>query len=123
MIPGNPPIPDQEFFTMGAACRVAQVAPYTLRYWESRLGMPRPARRSSGHRRYNRSDLETIFEIKRLLSGRRMTLAGARKALWERRRGVRDMGDLAESAAAPAAVKLLREVRSELKELASELAK
>ncbi len=106
---------------MGEACRVAQVAPHTLRYWESRLGFPRPARRSSGHRRYGRSDLETIFEIKRLLVGRRMTLAGARRALLERRRGVRL--DEAAGPAAPAALRLLREVRTELRELASELAK
>ena len=107
---------------MGEACRVAQVAPHTLRYWESRLGWPRPARRASGHRRYRRADLETIFEIKRLLVGRRMTMAGARKALLERRRGVRG-APATESAAAPAAVRLLREVRAELRELASELAK
>ena len=107
---------------MGEACRVAQVAPYTLRYWERQLGLPRPARRASGHRRYGRGDLETVFEIKRLLVGRRMTLAGARKTLLERRRGVRG-ADAGESAAAPAAVRLLREIRAELRELASELAK
>ncbi|MBI5241202.1 MAG: MerR family transcriptional regulator [Elusimicrobia bacterium] len=120
MNPGVPVIPDQDSFTMGEACRIAQVEPHTLRYWEARLGFPRPARRSSGHRRYGRGDLETIFEIKRLLVGRRMTLAGARRALLERRRGVRS-GDA--PAAAPAAARLLREVRAELRELASELAK
>ncbi len=105
---------------MGEACRIAQVAPYTLRYWESRLGFPRPARRASGHRRYGRADIETIFEIKRLLVGRRMTLAGARRALLERRRGARGG---AEAAAAPGAARLLQELRAELRELASELAK
>jgi DNA-binding transcriptional MerR regulator len=104
---------------MGEACRIAQVAPYTLRYWESRLGLPRPARRSSGHRRYGRADLETIFEIKRLLAGRRMTLAGARRTLLERRRGARG----GEAAAVPGTARLLRELREELRELASELAK
>ncbi|OGS37816.1 MAG: hypothetical protein A3J82_03345 [Elusimicrobia bacterium RIFOXYA2_FULL_69_6] len=104
---------------MGEACRVAQVAPHTLRYWESKLGFPRPARRASGHRRYSRADLETVFEIKSLLVGRRMTLAGARRALLERRRGAR--GE--EASAAPGAARLLRELREELRELASELAK
>ncbi len=107
---------------MGEACRIAQVASYTLRYWESRLGWPRPARRPSGHRRYGRADLDTIFEIKRLLVGRRMTMAGTRKALLERLRGIRG-ADAGEPAAAPAAMQLLREVRTELRELASELAK
>ncbi|MDD5629732.1 MAG: MerR family transcriptional regulator [Elusimicrobia bacterium] len=125
-----PLIPDQDFFTMGEACRIAQVAPYTLRYWEARVGFPRPARRSSGHRRYGRADLETIFEIKRLLVGRRLTAAGARKALLERRRAVRtgfrpDGADGTSDAvgAGGAAARLLHEVGKELKELASELAK
>ena len=120
MNPGPPLIPDQDFFTLGEACRIAQVAAHTLRYWESRLGWPRPARLASGHRRYGRADLETVFEIKRLLAGRRMTTAGARQALLERRRG---RGGDAAGAAPAAALRLLREVRAELRELASELAK
>jgi DNA-binding transcriptional MerR regulator len=129
--PGAPLIPEQDSFSMGEACRIAQVAPHTLRYWEARLGFPRPARRSSGHRRYGRGDLETIFEIKRLLVGRRMTLAGARRALLERRRAVRTgfrpdgadgTSDTVGAGGGPA-LKLLRELRAELRELASELAK
>ena len=108
---------------MGEACRIAQVAPYTLRYWENRLGFPRPARRASGHRRYGRAELETVFEIKRLLDDGRMTLAGARKALLERRRGGSAQLAAGAAAAPPAAWRILREVRAELRELASELAK
>ena len=105
---------------MGEACRIAQVAPHTLRYWELELGFPKPARRASGHRRYSREDLETIFEIKRLVQDKRMTLAGARRALLDRRR----LGPSGEAiAASPAQARLLRELRSELRELASEMAK
>ena len=118
-VPGPPVIPEGDSFTLGEACRIAQVAPYTLRYWESKLGFPRPARRASGHRRYSRADLETVFEIKSLLVGRRMTLAGARRALLERRRGLSS----AQASTAPGAARLLRELREELRELASELAK
>jgi len=119
---GTPPIPEQDFFTMGEACRIAQVPPHTLRYWEAQLGFPRPARRASGHRRYGRADLETIFDIKRLLVERRMTLAGARKALLEQRRGAAAAPGGGPAATA-AELRLLREVRAELRELASELAK
>jgi len=118
----TPPLPEQDFFTMGEACRLAQVPSHTLRYWESELGFPRPARRASGHRRYTRSDMETIFEVKRLLLGRRMTMAGARRALLERRRGLPSApGE--DSPASPAALRLLREVRQELQDLVSELGK
>ncbi|MFA6003813.1 MAG: MerR family transcriptional regulator [Elusimicrobiota bacterium] len=126
MIQGAPPIPDQEFFTMGEACRIAQVPPHTLRYWESEVGFPRPARRTSGHRRYTRTDLETIFEVKRLLQDRRMTMSGARRALLERRRPSSARAEAAAGEAgpaSPAALKLLREARQELKELVSELSK
>ena len=108
---------------MGEACRIAQVAPYTLRHWENRLGFPRPARRASGHRRYGRADLETIFEIKRLLAGRRLTLAGARKALLEHRR-IGSAGATAEPTVGPRPpLRLLRELGAQLRELASELGK
>lgn len=100
---------------MGEACRVAQVPPHTLRYWEAELGLPRPARRSSGHRRYNRGDIETIFRIKALLRGRGMTTAGARRILLGRRR--------ADAEGSPAAQRLLREIRAELRLLVSELGK
>jgi DNA-binding transcriptional MerR regulator len=104
---------------MAEACRVAQVPAYTLRYWEARLGLPRPARRAGGHRRYGRADLETIFEIKALLRERRMTMSGARRALLERRRGTGSK----EAGVSSSAARLLREVRTELRDLASELAK
>lgn len=104
---------------MGEACRIAQVQPHNLRHWESKLGFPRPARRASGHRRYGRADLETIFEIKRLLDGRRMTLSGARRALLERRRGAPRGEEM--TAAPPAALRLLREAREELRDLVAEM--
>jgi len=74
-------IPDKEYFNIGEASRVTQVPSYTLRYWETALHAPRPVRRASGHRRYTRKDLESIFKIKELLYDRKLTLAGAKKAL------------------------------------------
>src|SRR5471032_2628744 len=82
-----PFLPDRDFFTMREAARLAQVPPHTLRYWESRFGDLRPARRAGGHRRYTRADLELILEIKDLVHRRKMTVAGARRALIEKRRG------------------------------------
>lgn len=120
-----PALPEKDFFSMGEASRIAQVPPHTLRYWEGQAGLLRPARRSSGHRRYTRADLETIFQVKDLLGRRRMTVAGARRAILERRRG----GAPTEAAAAgssevPAAtLKLLKEVRKEIKELVEELSR
>ena len=116
-----PFLPDREFFTMREASRLAQLPPHTLRYWETRFGDLRPARRAGGHRRYTRQDLELLLEIKGLVHGRRMTVAGARRALLERRRGT---GALDGAAPAPSdsapALRLLREVKKEIKLIVDE---
>lgn len=116
-----PFLPDRDFFTMREAARLAQVPPHTLRYWESRFGDLRPTRLAGGHRRYTRADLELILEIKDLVHRRKMTVAGARRALIEKRRG----GPAPEAARgegtdAGPALKLLREVKKEIKMLVDE---
>ena len=106
---------------MREAARLAQVPAHTLRYWESRFGDLRPARRPGGHRRYTRADLELVLEIKDLVHRRKMTVAGARRAMLERRRGVSPL-DASIPAAADGgpALKLLREVKKEIKMLVDE---
>jgi DNA-binding transcriptional MerR regulator len=113
-----PPLPDKDFFTMGEICRIAQIPPHTLRYWEKNFGALRPARRSSGHRRYGRHDVELIFKIKGLLADG-MTVAGAKKALKDKKRAQPDLPFAGDTAA----LRLLREVRRELQLLVEELAK
>jgi len=116
-----PFLPDRDYFTMREAARMAGVPAHTLRYWESRFGDLRPSRLAGGHRRYTRADLELILEIKDLVHRRKMTVAGARRALLERKRGGPEAG-----AASPAAadggpnLKLLREVKKEIKMLVDE---
>ncbi len=101
---------------MGEASRIAQVPAHTLRYWEERLGLPRPARRPGGHRRYTRQDVETVLSIRDLVERRHLTLEGARRFL--RRKP-------AAEAAAPAgserALRVLREVKQDIDELIAEL--
>jgi DNA-binding transcriptional MerR regulator len=116
-----PFLPDRDFFTMAEAARLASVPPHTLRYWETRFGDLRPSRLAGGHRRYTRADLELILEIKDLVHRRKMTVAGARRALLERKRGGGEGG----TAAAPSAdggpnLKLLREVKKEIRMLVDE---
>ena len=98
-----PALPDKEFFTMGEASRIAQVPSYTLRYWETRVGLLKPARRSSGHRRYTRQDLEMILQVKDMIQHRRLTPAGARRALLELKRGPKPAEASAPEPAGPRA--------------------
>jgi DNA-binding transcriptional MerR regulator len=118
-----PFVPDRDFFTMREASRLAQVPPHTLRYWENRFGDLRPSRKQGGHRRYSRADLELVLEIKDLIQRRKMTVAGARRALIDRRRGKTAL-DAPLTGPAPgdnAQIKLLREVRKELKAILEEM--
>jgi len=118
----RPPLPDKDFFSMGEACRIAQVPGYTLRYWEaSRL--LRPIRRESGHRRYTRRDIETILRIKGLLQGRKLTLAGARKALLARASAEREQGAVQAAQLNTQALKVLRDVRDEIRGIVTELSR
>ncbi len=119
--PRLPPLGgDREFFNIGEACRILQIPQYTLRYWESRFAILRPTRLPGGHRRYARRDLDTALRIKDLLHNKKMTVAGARKALASTRRGGRLPASTTGSLPA-GALKLLREVREDLRKLASEL--
>lgn len=118
-----PFLPDKEYFSIQEASRLSSVPEYTLRYWESRFGDLRPARRPGGHRRYTRADLELILRIKELLQRRKMTIAGARRALIEQKRGGGALDGAPSgpgSADSGPALKLLRELKKELKSIVDE---
>ena len=106
---------------MGEACRIAQVPSYTLRYWEMHFAGLKPARRSGGHRRYTREDLETIFSIKDLLQRRKMTVEGARRALARRKSGEGE--PQAGSGGDAETSKLLREIKKEIDLIVADLSK
>ncbi|MFA6091683.1 MAG: MerR family transcriptional regulator [Elusimicrobiota bacterium] len=120
----RPLLPEKEYFTAGEVSRAVQVPVYTLRYWERRFGgLLRPVRRESGHRRYTRREVETLLRIKDLLRNRKMTVAGARKALLERARPNRLPEQTLQGARMNAqALKILRDARDEIRALSEELA-
>jgi DNA-binding transcriptional MerR regulator len=62
-------------------CRLADVQPYVLRYWESEFPLLAPNRNVSGPRNYTELDLQLIRRIKKLLYDEGYTIAGAKKRL------------------------------------------
>ncbi|MBL6978195.1 MAG: MerR family transcriptional regulator [Desulfobacteraceae bacterium] len=79
-------IPDnRRYFRIGDASRIVGVEPYVLRYWESEFPQLKPSRADSKQRTYQRKDLETLLQIKRLLYEERMTIEGARLRLKEKK--------------------------------------
>jgi len=75
-------IPDNKrFFRIGETSRIIGVKPYVLRYWEKEFEGIRPKRADSRQRTYQREDIETIIEIKKLLYEEKLTIEGAKKRL------------------------------------------
>jgi DNA-binding transcriptional MerR regulator len=74
-------LPEKSLFRIGEVSRLTATKTFVLRYWESEFPALQPVKSPSGHRLYRREDIETVFEIKRLLYEEGFTIAGARKHL------------------------------------------
>ncbi len=75
--------PEERLFRIGEVSRLTGVKAFVLRYWEQEIPALQPVKTPTGHRLYRREDIETVYEIKRLLYEQGFTLAGARKHLSE----------------------------------------
>jgi DNA-binding transcriptional MerR regulator len=77
-------IPEKALFRIGEVSRLTETKTFVLRFWESEFPTLQPVKSPSGHRLYRREDIETVFQIKRLLYEEGFTIAGARKHLGEK---------------------------------------
>jgi DNA-binding transcriptional MerR regulator len=68
-------------YKIGDVCRIADVQPYVLRYWESEFPVLAPDKSIPGPRTYSSRELKLIEQIKRLLYDEGYTIAGAKKRL------------------------------------------
>jgi DNA-binding transcriptional MerR regulator len=80
-------MPEKSLFRIGEVSRLTATKAFVLRYWETEFPTLEPVKSPSGHRLYRREDIETVFEIKRLLYEEGFTIAGARKHLAEQAGG------------------------------------
>ena len=86
--PSMPVVPQKSLFRIGEVSRLTGTKAFVLRYWETEFPTLQPVKSPSGHRLYRREDIETVFEIKRLLYEEGFTIAGARKHLADLAAGV-----------------------------------
>jgi DNA-binding transcriptional MerR regulator len=77
----NSKIPDKLFFKIGEVAKLAGVEQHVLRYWEDEFKALQPKKNKSGQRFYNKSDVELVLKIQRLLYIERYTIAGAQKKI------------------------------------------
>jgi DNA-binding transcriptional MerR regulator len=85
--------PEQKrLYKIGEVCRMADVQPYVLRYWETEFPALAPGKSGGGQRMYTRREIDIILRIKQLLYSEGFTIAGAKKKL---------EGDMVDGAIAP----------------------
>jgi DNA-binding transcriptional MerR regulator len=76
-------LPAKNLFRIGEVSRLTATKQFVLRYWETEFPMLQPVKSPKGHRLYRRQDIDTVFQIKRLLYDEGFTIAGARRHLRE----------------------------------------
>ena len=100
---------DDRLYKIGEVCKIADVQPYVLRYWETEFPSLAPNKSGGGQRLYTRREIDIILRIKQLLYSEGFTIAGAKKKL---------ESENVPPAAAPASKDLSRallEVKKELR--------
>lgn len=68
-------------YKVAEICRLADVQPYVLKYWESEFPVLAAPKGHAGPRLYSGRDLKIIERIKKLLYDEGYTIAGAKKRL------------------------------------------
>lgn len=72
---------EKRTFKIGEVCRMADVQPYVLRYWETEFPALAPSKSGGGQRLYSQREIDVIMRIKQLLYSEGFTIAGAKKKL------------------------------------------
>jgi DNA-binding transcriptional MerR regulator len=72
---------EAKLYKIGEVCKMADVQPYVLRYWETEFPQLAPNKSGGGQRLYTKREIETILRIKELLYRDGFTIAGAKKKL------------------------------------------
>lgn len=83
------------YYKIGEVCRMLDIQPHVLRYWEAEFPPLHPPKNTAGQRVYREKDIRTIRVIRRLLYDEGFTIAGAKKKIGE-------AGVLDEAGALPA---------------------
>jgi DNA-binding transcriptional MerR regulator len=74
-------VEEKRLYKIGEVCRIADVQPYVLRYWETEFAALAPNKSGGGQRLYTQREIDVILRIKQLLYSEGFTIAGAKKKL------------------------------------------
>ncbi len=74
-------------YKIGEVASLTNLPAYVLRFWESEFIFLKPKKSQGKHRIYTKIDIETIFEIKRMLYEEGYTIAGMKRFWFRKKRG------------------------------------
>ncbi len=74
-------LPPKLYFRIGEVASLVGVEPHVLRYWEREFRSIRPTKSAKGQRVYSRRDVENLMRVRELLYAEGFTIAGAKKKL------------------------------------------
>ena len=80
-------IPDKALYKASEVCEIAGLQPFVLRSWEKEFPDLGVTKKEGSARVYRRADLDRVLEIRRLVFGEGLTLAGVRRRLEEEKPG------------------------------------
>lgn len=75
---------DLPLYPIRTVARLTGINDRTLRSWESKYGLVKPARTRGGHRLYSENDIKVIREIKEMVYGEGMSITGVEKIFSQR---------------------------------------
>jgi len=76
-----------KYYSIGDLCRIIDVKPHVIRYWEQEIPALLPRKNRFGTRMYTRRDIQAYLRIKHLLYTRKYTIDGARNRILEEMSG------------------------------------
>jgi DNA-binding transcriptional MerR regulator len=110
---------EEKLYKIGEVCKLAELQPYVLRYWETEFPQLAPGMSGGGQRLYNRREVDIILRIKELLYREGFTIAGAKKKLETE---MSEPAAVAVAGAPAAPARDLSEVKKELRAILQMLA-
>ena len=105
---------EERLYKIGEVCKLADVQPYVLRYWETEFPALAPNKSGGGQRLYTQREIDIIMRIKQLLYSEGFTIAGAKKKLDEAPAAEADMPQT-PPVSSPQLTKALLDVKKELR--------
>lgn len=114
---------EEKLYKIGEVCKLADLQPYVLRYWETEFPQLSPNKSGGGQRLYTRRELDTILRIKELLYKEGFTIAGAKKKLEAEASAPEESAPAPVVSSAAPSSDLLSSVKKELREILAMLEK